>query len=131
MLLNNHTSKYNSFILVLYRRYKNHVSVCPPHFLAHCYATELVLNKTCCELNPSDSVIPDVIYKIIIIILIIISHCVIRVGYRQDVINKFVRKIMALSFLPDQYIQSMIVRIESLLPPNGKMCEMFNCICQR
>ena len=30
MLLNNHTSKYNSFILVLYRRYKNHVSVCPP-----------------------------------------------------------------------------------------------------
>ena len=30
MLLNNHTSKYNSFKLVLYRRYKNHVSVCPP-----------------------------------------------------------------------------------------------------
>ena len=30
MLLNNHTSKYNSFILVLYRRYKNHVSVTPP-----------------------------------------------------------------------------------------------------
>ena len=30
LLLNNHTSKYNSFILVLYRRYKNHVSVCPP-----------------------------------------------------------------------------------------------------
>ena len=27
MLLNNHTSKYNSFILVLYRRYKNHVSM--------------------------------------------------------------------------------------------------------
>ena len=32
LLLNNHTSKYNSFILVLYRRYKNHVSVCPPTF---------------------------------------------------------------------------------------------------
>ena len=30
LLLNNHTSKYNSFILVLYRRYKNHVSVYPP-----------------------------------------------------------------------------------------------------
>ena len=30
LLLNNHTSKYNSFILVLCRRYKNHVSVCPP-----------------------------------------------------------------------------------------------------
>ena len=30
LLLNNHTSKYNSFILVLYLRYKNHVSVCPP-----------------------------------------------------------------------------------------------------
>ena len=39
MLLNNHTSKYNSFKLVLYRRYKNHVSVCPPLFgtlLRHC-----------------------------------------------------------------------------------------------
>ena len=32
LLLNNHTSKYNSFILVLYRRYTNHVSVCPPTF---------------------------------------------------------------------------------------------------
>ena len=32
MLLNNHITKYNSFILVLYRRYKNHVSVCPPTF---------------------------------------------------------------------------------------------------
>ena len=31
LLLNNHTSKYNSFILVLYRRYINYVSVCPPH----------------------------------------------------------------------------------------------------
>ena len=30
LLLNNHTSKYNSFILVLYRRYINHVFVCPP-----------------------------------------------------------------------------------------------------
>ena len=27
---NNHISKYNSFILVLYRRYINYVSVCPP-----------------------------------------------------------------------------------------------------
>ena len=30
LLLNNHISKYNSFILVLYRRYINYVSVCPP-----------------------------------------------------------------------------------------------------
>ena len=30
LLVNNHTSKYNSFILVLYRRYINYVSVCPP-----------------------------------------------------------------------------------------------------
>ena len=34
LLVNNHISKYNSFILVLYRRYINYVSVCPPHFLA-------------------------------------------------------------------------------------------------
>ena len=42
LLVNNHISKYNSFILVLYRRYINYVSVCPPpppHFLAHSYAT--------------------------------------------------------------------------------------------
>ena len=30
LLLNNHISKCNSFILVLYRRYINYVSVCPP-----------------------------------------------------------------------------------------------------
>ena len=45
LLLNNHTSKYNSFIIVLYRRYINYVSVCPPPppppplfgiFLRHC-----------------------------------------------------------------------------------------------
>ena len=30
LLLNNHISKYNSFILVLYRRNINYVSVCPP-----------------------------------------------------------------------------------------------------
>ena len=38
-------SKYNSFILLLYRRYINYVSVCPPpptHFLAPSYATEYV-----------------------------------------------------------------------------------------
>ena len=47
LLLNNHISKYNSFILVLYRRYINYVSVCPPpplthtHLLAPSYATDL------------------------------------------------------------------------------------------
>ena len=46
LLLNNHLSKYNSFILVLYRRYINYVSVCPPpppphtHFLAPSYAND-------------------------------------------------------------------------------------------
>ena len=30
LLVNNHISKYNSFILVLYRRYINYVFVCPP-----------------------------------------------------------------------------------------------------
>ena len=30
LLVNNHISNYNSFMLVLYRRYINHVSVCPP-----------------------------------------------------------------------------------------------------
>ena len=39
LLVNNHVSNYNSFILVLYRRYINYVSVCPPLFgifLRHC-----------------------------------------------------------------------------------------------
>ena len=31
MLVNNHISKYNSFIFVLYRRYINCVSMCAPH----------------------------------------------------------------------------------------------------
>ena len=30
LLVNNHISKYNSFILVLYRRYINYVTVCTP-----------------------------------------------------------------------------------------------------
>ena len=30
LLVNNHISKYNSFILLLYRRYINYVYVCPP-----------------------------------------------------------------------------------------------------
>ena len=30
LLVNNHIFKYNSFILVLYRRYIKYVSVCPP-----------------------------------------------------------------------------------------------------
>ena len=50
LLVNNHISKYSSFILVLYRRYINHVSVCPPpppphthtHFLAASYATDKI-----------------------------------------------------------------------------------------
>ena len=30
LLVNNHISKYNSFILIIYRRYINYVSMCPP-----------------------------------------------------------------------------------------------------
>ena len=46
LLVNNHTSKYNSFILVLYRRYINYVYVCPAPppptpFLAP-YATDVI-----------------------------------------------------------------------------------------
>ena len=46
LLLNNHISKYNSFILVLYRRYINYLSVCPhpAHVLAPSYATADMLN---------------------------------------------------------------------------------------
>ena len=43
LLLNNHISKYNSFMLVLYRRYINYVSVCPPlfgTFICHCIYKE-------------------------------------------------------------------------------------------
>ena len=40
LLVNNHISKYNSFIMVLYWRYIHYVSVCPPPlfgtFLCHC-----------------------------------------------------------------------------------------------
>ena len=51
LLLNNHISKYNSFILVLYRRYINYVSVCPPppppHVLAPSYATAWEVHRLC------------------------------------------------------------------------------------
>ena len=52
LLVNNHISKYNSFILVLYRRYINYVSVCPPppptHFLVPSYATDNVNRENKC-----------------------------------------------------------------------------------
>ena len=37
---------------------------------------------------------------------------------------------MALPFLPAQHIQSMFVRTESLVLPNGKMCKLINYVCQ-
>ena len=37
--------------------------------------------------------------------------------------------IMVLSFLSAQNIQSMFIRIESLVPPNRKMCELITYIC--
>ena len=37
---------------------------------------------------------------------------------------------MALPFLPAQHIQSTFVRIESLVPPNGKMLKLINYVCQ-
>ena len=50
LLVNNHISNYNLFILVLYRRYINHVSVCPPLFgtlLRHCLYTANVYSLLC------------------------------------------------------------------------------------
>ena len=47
-----------------------------------------------------------------------------------DVILKVVGKIMALSILPAQHIKSMFFKIESLVLPNGNMCEFVNYVCQ-
>ena len=61
LLVNNHISKYNSFILVLYRRYINYVSVCPPPpppptlfgtFLRHCKTYTWVLGYIIKETAP-------------------------------------------------------------------------------
>ena len=41
----------------------------------------------------------------------------------DDDITKFVRKIIALAFLRAQHVQSMFFKIESLVPPNGQMCD--------
>ena len=49
-------------------------------------------------------------------LIIIISRAV----YGPDVIHKFVRKIRTLPFSRVQHVQSMFVRVESLLPPNGE-----------
>ena len=62
------------------------------------------------------------------LLIIIISLSVIWVVYLQDIIHKFIQKIMALLFLPAQHILSMFVRIESLVLSNGKMCEFINYI---
>ena len=37
---------------------------------------------------------------------------------------------MVFPFLPAQHIQLMFIRIESLVPPYGKMCELIVYICQ-
>ena len=45
-------------------------------------------------------------------------------------IHRFVMKIMALPFLPARHIQTMFIKTESLVLPNGKICELINYICQ-
>ena len=37
---------------------------------------------------------------------------------------------MAIQYLSTQHTQSVFVRIESQVPPNGKMCELINYVCQ-
>ena len=37
---------------------------------------------------------------------------------------------MVLPFLPAQDIKSMFIGIEYLVPPNGKMSELINYVCQ-
>ena len=37
---------------------------------------------------------------------------------------------MCTQYIPAQHIQSMFDSIESLVLPNGKMCELINCVCQ-
>ena len=55
----------------------------------------------------------------------------IQIVYRQDkVIHKFIRRFTILPFLSAKLLQSMFVRIESLVPPNGKMCDLINYVCQ-
>ena len=51
---------------------------------------------------------------------------------QDDLIHKFVREIimMTLPLLPAQHIQSMYVRTESLVLPNGNLCELINYVCQ-
>ena len=64
-------------------------------------------------------------YIIIIIIIIIISESVIRVVYRQDdLMHKFIKKIVAFPILP-AHIQSMFVSIESLVGPTAR--QMVKC----
>ena len=46
----------------------------------------------------------------------------------QKHVHKFVRKVIALPFIPAQ--QSMFFRIESLVPPNGEMYQMVNHVYQ-
>ena len=57
LLVNNHIPKYNSFILVLYRRYINYVSVCAPpppppptHTLFDTFLRHCIL-RICCKSN--------------------------------------------------------------------------------
>ena len=72
-----------------------------------------------------------VVVLLLLLLLIIIFQSVVQVVYQQDnIIHKFVRKIMVLLFLPAQIILLMFVRIESLVLPNGIMCKLINYVFQ-
>ena len=66
------------------------------------------------------AVVVVVVVVAVVVVVVVISQFVIRVVYRQGDVN---------FYLPSK-IQSIFVRIESLVPPNGNKCELINYVYQ-
>ena len=70
------------------------------------------------------------IFQILVVVVVVVvvvnnddNFSVVLVVYR-DHIHKCVTKVMVVPRVPSQHKQSMLVRVESQVPPNGKMYEI-------
>ena len=67
---------------------------------------------------------------IVVFLLLLMLSFVVIICYPGYLSTRHRSQITTLLFLPTQHIQSMFVRIESLVLPNGKMCQLITYVCK-
>ena len=76
---------------------------------------------------------PFIIIIIVVVVVVVVVIVNFLIGYPGCILTRRRRsQIGKESYIPSIFIrqESMFVRIESIVPPNGKMCEMIDYVCQ-